>query len=203
MDQRRRLPDRDRAELLPWHVSEQNMRLKNQNIEDETLTIAVELAEKKREQDAAKQAKAEREKETLEIATQLGIAEYLGDARREAEKRRELAAQALVTSCHRRKIAGFIGAAVVSLILLALTLPTWLFFYFVFCGCSSFFASTQGHNPFCWFFPSLIGLIFNLISPPANVLSGPCLKEAQMNHNIKGILLSLLMVFLLTMTFWL
>ena len=161
------------------------MTSKRRDIEDETLSIAVEMAERKREADAAHQAELFRKATTLDVATQLGVAAHLNDARREVERRREQEENDRLARQENLKVAGIIGGAILAFVALVWAIPSGTFWYFIFCGVAGFYAASKRLSPERWFFSSVFGLaILSFIKTPDTWLKRRSLNETGLGLSI-------------------
>ena len=134
-------------------------------MEDEALALAVEMAERKRDADAAHQAERDRKRVTLDIATQLGVADHLDAARREIETRHEQEEKDKIARQESVKVAGIIGGVILAFIALVWAIPSLAFWYFVFCGITAFYAGSKRLSPEKWFLSSGFGLVFLSFTP--------------------------------------
>lgn len=168
--------------------------VQSKDIEDETLALAVEMAERRREANNDHQNELFRRKTTHDIATQLGVEEFLTEARQEIERRKNQEEINLKAKREKLKIAGIISGSVLALLVLIWAIPVTFFWYLVFCPIASVFAGSKGLSQERWFFSSVIGaVLLQFIPTPSSWIKRKSLNES-------GLMLSILSVGILILT---
>ena len=160
------------------------MSIRNQDIEDETLVIAVEMAERKRERDAVKQAELDRAKETFDIATQLGVADHLSEARREVERRRKMKDDEAIVLQKSTKNILIVCCFLLTFVSLVFATPAGSFWYFVFCCVTSYFSASKGLNFLMWLISSGFGFAYLLF------VENPVTRQKTFELDFLGLALS-------------